>query len=247
MDYTGRIRYLKDFEGKVFWGLLRLSEDAVGEQFLTDQERAEYQRCKAAVRRREWLGSRIILKQILLEENIIHTPTDCLIEKDCFGRPRVSLVKDNSVLGCSISHKSGLAAACLSLVPKADVGIDVETVTSRPFRLREAFSTGNDLLRGQMSPDAYYTVLWAVKEAVSKVMGLGMAADFKRLVVIGDESKRFEVNDGSHSAVKGRYLDFGHTVVAVAQGGPATSRSREALMDVAQGSRATGQAGTNNA
>jgi phosphopantetheinyl transferase len=177
----------------------------------------EYVKLKSISRKREYLSARIALKKILMEVNCIELPIHCQIEKDRFGCPSVTVIKENDlrIMNCSISHKKGVAAVCISLLPEMKLGIDVETISEKPLRLRSAFLGKDDSLTGIPESPKYYAVLWACKEAASKAMGLGMLRDFKELCVTGDRDRRFSVCENGKETIHGNYVFFRDFVVAI--------------------------------
>jgi phosphopantetheinyl transferase len=56
-------------------------------------------------------------------------------------------------------------------------------------------------------PAKRFTVLWACKEAASKVIGMGLLKDFKDLVVKGDSDGGFAVFEKGDIVTRGTY-DF---------------------------------------
>ncbi len=212
------------------WALCWLNHERRHEEFLTEDEKKEYSRLNASGRKREWLAARIALKRILMEANYIESPTHCHIRKDRFGRPRITLGEEDDfgIMNCSISHKKGIAAVCISWLPEMKVGIDLETLSEKPFRLRSAFVGKGDSLTIMPQSKDYYAVLWACKEAASKAMGLGMLTDFRKLCVVGDGDRRFSVSENRQERTKGCYLFFGDFIVAIAHRHPTILGDRRA-------------------
>jgi phosphopantetheinyl transferase len=165
----------------------------------------------------EWLSSRVALKKLLMERNLISSPLHCQTEKDRFGRPHITIYKEDSLvsMNCSISHKKGMATAGISWVPNMKIGIDIETISEKPWRLQNAFVGQEDFLSNISESQKYFTVLWACKEAASKAMGLGMATDFKTLKIKGDDTNRFSILDNGEEAMRGIYFFFQNFIVAI--------------------------------
>ena len=167
--------------------LCKIHEETPWEGYLTHVERSEYAKIGSPIRRREWLSARVALKRALLARCMIHSPHECEIQKDGWGRPFVAILTGNRFrwLKCSISHKGGVASAFLVVTPQTNVGIDLEVVSDRPLRLRRVFSTKSDVLPIGSNPVRTCTVLWACKEAASKAMGVGLLRDFRSISITG--------------------------------------------------------------
>ncbi len=152
-----------------------------------------------------------------MDAESIESPLECSVNKDRFGCPHINLMQKSppATVNCSISHKNGFASACISWDADMKLGIDMECISEKPFKLRRAFSDADDLLTGIKDAKEYYTVLWACKEAASKVLGLGLLKNFKDFLVEGDSDGRFIVFDKGKEIGRGTY-DFVHGfVVAV--------------------------------
>ena len=160
--------------------LARLGDlELVATGFLAEPEQAEYAELRHPLRRREWLGARVCLKLMAVDQGLVGAPLDCAVIKDPRGRPRLvftpGLVTD-VVADCSLSHKGRFAcAATASALGVAD---------RRRYRRRSPlacagsprqFAHERDRLLGSHPEDERLAILWALKEACSKVVGRGLA------------------------------------------------------------------------
>jgi phosphopantetheinyl transferase len=197
--------------------MCQVNGESWADVYLVEAEKAEYAALKSAVRRKEWLSSRVALKKMLENYSAVESPFECLVRKDKFGCPRIDLVNGSrsATVNCSISHKNGMASVCISWNTETRLGIDMESVSTKPFKLRRAFCTKEDLLRGTRDPAARFTVLWTCKEAASKVMGMGLLKDFKELIVEADSDGRFAVSEKGKIVTRGTYDFVQGFVVAV--------------------------------
>ncbi|MBR4271781.1 MAG: hypothetical protein IKQ30_02980, partial [Bacteroidales bacterium] len=93
---------------------------------LSDAEIAVYQSFKNDRRRREWLATRILVKEMLGNYQGI--------DYDADGAPRL-IGYDN--INISVSHTDGMVAVAMS--DKFRVGIDIERVTNRVLRIKDKF------------------------------------------------------------------------------------------------------------
>ena len=217
MFFMNQPIYLDSPQAEAALGLCRLDCEGLCEGYLTGDEQREYAKLSSVTRKREWLAARVALKRILLETGGIHSPRSCQIDKDRYGCPQLTIAgREEGPSPCSISHKAGLAAVCVSFRPEIRVGIDVEKISEKPRRLQHAFAVEEDSIFGIFEASKYYTLLWACKEAASKVMGLGMLKNFKDMVVTAKEDRSFSVSHDEGRLIHGRYTFFQGLAVAVA-------------------------------
>jgi phosphopantetheinyl transferase len=197
--------------------LCRIHETKPWEGYLTQSEWDEYAKIGSPVRRKEWLSVRVALKKAVLDRCMVHSPHECQIQKDRWGRPFVVILAGGRLrwLKCSISHKRGVASAFLVVVPQVNVGIDLEIMSERPLRLRRAFSSSSDALPPGSDPIRTCTVLWACKEAASKAMGVGLLKDFRSISIECREANAFQVNCDNSQPMQGVYLWVGDFVLAI--------------------------------
>jgi phosphopantetheinyl transferase len=86
----------------------------------------------------------------------------------------------------SISHRSELGLASAPLDAGRAIGADLETVEPRdPALVRQFFTDGEAALVAAAGPalDEVVARIWSAKEAVSKVLGLGLRLDTRELEV----------------------------------------------------------------
>ncbi len=200
-----------------FWALCRLNHEGQHERFLTEREQIEYKALRSPRRKTEWLSARMALKKILMEANLIESPMNCQTEKDRYGCPHVRIGDEevSTIMNCSISHKKGVSAVCISGVPDLKLGIDLEMISGKPMQLRSAFARQDDSLVGISEAEKYYAVLWACKEAASKAVGGGMTIDFKKFQVKGNQHKRFTISVNGKEVIGGYYLFSQDFIVAL--------------------------------
>jgi phosphopantetheinyl transferase len=145
---------------------------------LAEPELAEYAELRHPLRRREWLGARVCLKLMAVRQGLLGAPLDCAVIKDPRGRPRLVRTPGLStsvVADCSLSHKGRFVCAATSSAPGSRIGVDIEEVSPRLRRLARQFAHERDHLLGARPEDEQLAILWALKEASSKVVGRGLA------------------------------------------------------------------------
>ena len=152
--------------------------EANASRFLTASERAEYTELTLPRRRREWLGARVCLKLMAMRQGRIDHPQRCAVVKDPRGRPRLVAAPELTspvVSDCSLSHKGRFGCAAVSIAAGPQIGVDIEEVSPRLLGLTRAFAHERDALLGSRPEEERLAILWALKEASSKVVGRGLA------------------------------------------------------------------------
>jgi phosphopantetheinyl transferase len=139
-------------------------------------EESHFMRLRCEKRRLDWLAGRVAAKRALRRyfgSAAASAPALAVLEisSDAQGAPLCSVPDAPSF---SISHcaSGGLCAVGLS---GRRVGADWEMVAPRSRELAQLFACPGELPPGQDDP-LRQTRLWAVKEAVLKLLGLGLAA-----------------------------------------------------------------------
>jgi 4'-phosphopantetheinyl transferase len=140
-------------------------------------------------RRREWLLGRWTAKRLLLRAypKYAGLPLNAItVGNDPDGAPYLSVADVGRLaLSLSISHRSERAfCALLSptlAAPEAAVGADMELVEPRDPAFVSDYFTAAEAERVWAAPEALrntlVTVLWSAKEAVLKVLRLGLTVD----------------------------------------------------------------------
>lgn len=167
--------------------LARLDDvDTLASAYLTESEAAEYGELRHPLRRREWLGARVCLKRMVIQQGRVDDPRRCAVVKDPRGRPRLVFASepDAGVVGdCSLSHKGRFVCAATASAVGSRIGVDIEEVSPRLRRLAEQFAHDRDTLLGARPTDERLAILWALKEACSKVVGRGLAMALRAVSV----------------------------------------------------------------
>lgn len=145
---------------------------------LTAPEQAEYSELRHPLRRREWLGARVCLKLMAYRQGRVASLLDCAVLKDPRGRPRLVFAERPAigvVADCSLSHKGRFVCAATSSAAGLRIGVDIEEISPRLRRLTRQFVHASDRLLPSRPEDEGLAILWALKEACSKVVGRGLA------------------------------------------------------------------------
>jgi phosphopantetheine--protein transferase-like protein len=159
-------------------------------------DEVEFQRYKALKRfperQRQWLLGRVVAKDAVrkwvrsdLSQDFLHPAAVPLNSDDGDGPPRVTLGAAGVAPKISIAHCNDRAAAIAQSEP---VGVDIEQIKTRDAAVLEAFicDRERDLLAA-FSPeefDVLCTKLWCAKEAVAKLLGVGIGSLMKSLEAV---------------------------------------------------------------
>ena len=155
------------------------------EEFLTTLELKQYKHFAVAKRAAEWLAGRYAVKTLASE--FFNLPLKKLQVKNAkSGAPILQAVGGNH-LTISITHSGDYAAAAISLTSDL-IGVDVEKIESRPKNWAEQYFAKEELIAAD---DAYLTELWAKKEAVLKLLGLGLTIPTTQIKILDNEVKFF--------------------------------------------------------
>ncbi len=122
-----------------------------------------------------------LLNEVLIENKLVDF-TPITLEYDRNGKPSV---KDKTDLFISLSH-SGNYVACI--VADTPCGIDIEK-TDRNYDVisgRIFSEDENEEKALQVFGKDFYAIIWTLKEAVVKAMGVGIVKDFREFSVLSD-------------------------------------------------------------
>lgn len=113
---------------------------------------------KAEVRKKEWLATRVLLKEVLGEELAISHYPD--------GAP---YLPDRPDLSISVSHTKGYAAVyCKRGAP---AGIDIEYRANRILRIKHKFMSEEELaMIDRKNEIAHLLICWCAKETLFKLI-----------------------------------------------------------------------------
>lgn len=114
--------------------------------------------CKAEVRKKEWLATRVLLKAILGEELIISHHKD--------GAP---FLPDRPDIAISISHTKGYVAVYCK--PTLPIGIDIEYRAERIQKIKHKFLTEAELTEIDSTHETEHLLIcWCAKETLFKLI-----------------------------------------------------------------------------
>jgi len=141
------------------WRIEEEAEELYNQLQLDDQEKAYYEKLKVGKRNLHWLGTRVLLRQLLRTDEYI----DCKV--DAHGKPYLV----NLPYHISLSHSFDYAAVMIS---KSPVGIDIEQVKEKVERIATKFMRKEEMaFITERNKIKQLYVCWCAKEAVYKCFG----------------------------------------------------------------------------
>ncbi len=125
------------------------------------------------------LFAHLLIKKAASEQ-LLSPFSEIIVKKDAHGKPYIC-GKENYFF--SVSHSCG---AVLFSGDFEKVGVDIELLRKRKVIPTKRFFTENELSR--INSDEDFFKVWTRKEAYSKLIGKGLAANFSSFDVIDDST-----------------------------------------------------------
>jgi 4'-phosphopantetheinyl transferase len=162
-----------------------------GLDFLSPLEQERLAGLRFERRRAEWLLGRWTAKQLITASRpeLTGLPLNKIsILNSPSGVPYACVDKDTELPGSlSISHRDGLAACAWSNEAAEPVGIDLDLVEHRDESFLSDYFTAGEQVFTRVLPehlrDLWITLAWSAKEAVLKVLGVGLRMDTRRVEI----------------------------------------------------------------
>lgn len=179
---------------------------------LNEAETKLYEGLKTPKRRKEWLAGRIACKRALrrhiAENGQTLAVSDIEILNAESGKPFCR--RPAFPLSFSISHT---AAGGLCAVSRAGgpIGADWETIALRDRGLLRFVAHESEFSPELETSAAWQTRLWTLKEAILKLLGLGLALDMKDIRVLPREGQRPEL----HGRARAAWEELGAPVITL--------------------------------
>ena len=223
---------------------------ALGEWFAPEDLR-EFEGITSRRRRVEWIAARIALKRAVAEDGLADSPLHTHIRKNKKGAPHL-VIYDPATgryaqLACSLSHKGALALAAYSRVPDMRVGIDIERRSWMLHHVKRRFVCEADSMTEKNDTTGDYTILWAFKEAATKLLGVGSAYGFSKVQCRETGAGVCELRDAGGNHYAGQYRWFGKYAIALVTSppppcpAPAKPKRRRSLLERLRRARALRQ------
>jgi len=159
------------------------------EELLGGKELAEYTRFRIDKRKREYLGSRLAVKQLIagccpVDQNSRFFQVEVVKEES--GVPHIE-VKGERLAGLlSLSHSQGWFFCAYS--PRGvPFGVDIESIENRPADFISDYFTDEEIQRINAEPPETQAMIatlnWSAKEAVLKALSKGLSLDTRKVEV----------------------------------------------------------------
>ncbi|NLB69756.1 MAG: 4'-phosphopantetheinyl transferase superfamily protein [Lentisphaerae bacterium] len=194
-------------------------EDIPREEWFTDGDLDEIKTATSSKRIEEWLSVRIALKSLMLDDGVAESALHIHVRKSSKGCPHVVVYNPDTGkyarYHCSLAHKGPLVFAAYSRMQDVRVGVDIERRSWRLPYLRRRFLSDKDTLIETGDHIGEYTVLWAFKEAVSKILGLGMAYGLANISCQETNLGTCMLTDAEDVQYIGNYVWFGKYALTV--------------------------------
>ena len=165
--------------------IIKTTEVPEAETFLTGMEFKQYKHFAVEKRAKEWLAGRYAVKKLASE--FFNLPFKKMQVKNAQNGTPILQADGGNHLTISISHRGDYAAAAISLTSDL-IGVDVEKIESRPEGWTDQYFNKEEIIA---SDNGYLTELWAKKEAVLKLLSLGLTVPAKEIKIIDNEVQFF--------------------------------------------------------
>jgi len=181
----------------IFWSIQNIN-NRIGELALADplpylgeQEKEIYQKLKFPKRMGEWLGARLLAKDLIRTVDNRwkdKEPYEIEILNEKSGAPVLFVSGDQGNPGkVSLSHSNGVAL-CAYSPEDIQFGIDLELVEPRSKEFVEDFFTTGEVDQIAKLPtddqNLVNTVMWSGKESALKALSSGLRVDTRSVEVI---------------------------------------------------------------
>ena len=165
------------------WRMCEPWEDLLAMLDLPESETAALEGISKEKRKQEWLACRVLLKEILGENQ--------LISYDAERKPHLA----GSGMEISMSHSGD--CVCVYLRKDAPVGVDIQQMKSSIAKGAFYFLNDSELQWADLENNVQMHLMWSAKESVFKYAG-DASIDLKKHITInpfsGNQNGRFEVN-----------------------------------------------------
>ncbi|MEW6094399.1 MAG: 4'-phosphopantetheinyl transferase superfamily protein [Chloroflexota bacterium] len=177
----------------IYWLLIERTPASLSEAgaFLSPGEQQKLSRMRFPKRRDEWLLGRWTAKTLIcsLPGHQAFSPTEIEIVNTPEGAPQVCFPDGRISPFClSISHSGLLAFCALTRVPGLKIGVDLEKIEPRSKGFVEDYFTTAEKQLVDSFPlgeqQAVVTLIWSLKEAMLKALGVGLHRDTRQVEVL---------------------------------------------------------------
>ncbi|MBI4346706.1 MAG: 4'-phosphopantetheinyl transferase superfamily protein [Elusimicrobia bacterium] len=183
---TAEVELCSIGEAEVF-----LSYPASLDEWLSAGERRTLEGLRTPKRKRDWLSARVAAKRVVGRRlRALGHPTPSADIEIASHESREPFVADeegdpDESLPVSLSH-AGDYGACALGAPGTRVGMDLERIEPRDPAWRELMADDSELEPDSLGSPEALTRLWTAKEAVLKLLGVGLSVDLRGVMLRAD-------------------------------------------------------------
>ncbi len=171
-------------------GLWKLSEsvEELESVLLRVTETEAYAKLNHELRKREWLGARILLKAMELSTDLSYTENG---KPFYLNGPKISLTHSRDFIAI-ITH------------PTSEVGIDVQEIVEKVARIKHRFCNAKELEWAKTTEE--FTLIWSAKEAVFKIKEKNV--NFKEDILVLPAVEGLDLTFKSAQRIHGELLEL---------------------------------------
>jgi len=184
------LSFIKQLDSGATLGLWELSEPLAELESALQSVigTAAYEKLNHELRKREWLGARVLMKAMDLSTELSYTEHG----KPFYPRgPKISLTHSRDYIAI-ITH------------PKNEVGIDVQEIVEKVARIKHKFCNEKELSWAKSKED--FTLIWSAKEAVFKIKEKDI--HFKEDILVEKGEHALSVTFKGEQKLKGETLEL---------------------------------------
>lgn len=172
---------IEDFPEHIIVGYSKIVEN-LGTEILTEEELEEWSKFRSETRKKEYLTARYLFRFLL---NNFDISDNYILRKDVLGKP-FATYKDK-YLYVNFSHSNNLVLCAIS--ERTEIGIDIEHEQRKmkPALMDRILSEEDKRNVGTEES----VLLWTVKEAIVKRIGLGIRTNLNEITLRKIADKRF--------------------------------------------------------
>lgn len=170
---------------RIFWFEQTEADLPSGDDWLSSDEAASLTAMRFPKRRKDfrlgrWTGKRALSLYLKLP------PSRIEIRAGPWGAPEAFVDREQAAVNISLSHRDGVAA-CVIAPGHVDVGCDLELIETRDASfLADYFSSdeqGRFAAAAEQDRPALAALMWSAKEAVLKLLRVGLRIDTRAITV----------------------------------------------------------------
>ncbi len=179
----------------IYWSCGELSREIEAvrtsrfDELLGAKELAEYSRFRIDKRKKEYLGSRLAVKNLIADCCPVSPNarfSEVEVVKEDSGVPHVDVNGERLAGHLSLSHSQGWFF-CAYSPQEIPFGVDIEFIEARPADFIADYFTEEEIQRIHAEPPATQALIatlnWSAKEAVLKALSKGLSLDTRTVEV----------------------------------------------------------------